>query len=259
MSANTIGIVGGTGWLGGALAQAILDCQLIHADQLFLSNRSGQHRLSETGAHVLADNQTLVDASDVVILSVRPEQFERLAIKAPGKLVVSLMEGVTAHVISEATGAAYVVRAMPNAAAQIRQSFTPWHCEAELPEQEQVFVQQLLETIGPSRRVPTEACIDYLSALSGTGPAFPALLMTALVDQAVLAGIAPDIARQAAYGVVVSASQLLASSEPQALIDSLMAYRGVTTAALQHLIDAGFTDLIGQAVAAGAEVARKGM
>lgn len=254
-----IGIIGGTGWLGGGLAQAMLDSGFIEAERLFLSNRSGRHSLTQTGAHVLADNQALVDACDVVILSVRPEQFKALSVKAPGKLVISLMAGVTAQAISAATGASIVVRAMANAAVEIRQSFTPWHCAQALGAVEVAFIQGLFECMGTASRLPTEEGIDYLSALSGTGPAFPALLMTALTQQAVRAGIPEDVARQAAKGVVVSASQLLVNHDPQEMIDSLVAYKGVTAAALRSLINAGFEEQIGRAVQAGAAIARKGM
>lgn len=259
MRADTIGIIGGTGWLGGALAQALLDSGFINADRLFLSNRSGSHPLGETGVHLLVDNQALLDASDIIVISVRPEQFKALDIDASGKWVISLMAGVASQTISEATGARAVVRAMANAAVEIGKSFTPWYCEHDLTAPEAAFIQRLLECVGTASRVPTEDCIDYLSALSGTGPAFPALLMTALARQAISAGIPEDVARQAAQGVVLSASQLLADHEPQAMIDSLVAYKGVTAAALQSLLDGGFEAQIGEAVQAGAQVARKGM
>jgi len=257
--AETVGIIGGTGWLGGALAQALIDSGFISADRLFLSNRSGRHPLAEGGARLMTDNQALVDASDTVIISVRPEQFKALRIDASGKRVISLMAGVPSQLIGEATGASWVVRAMANAAIEIRQSFTPWHCADGLTSSEVEFIQGLLECVGTASRVPTEDAIDYLSALSGTGPAFPALLMTALANQAVAAGIPEDVARSAARGVVLNASQLLAKAEPQDLIDSLVAYKGVTAAALQSLMDAGIEEQIGRAVQAGAEVARRGM
>lgn len=259
MRADTIGIIGGTGWLGGALAQALLDTAFVDTGCLFLSNRSGSHPLVASGAQLMTDNQALVDASDTVILSVRPEQFSGLRIDASGKRVISLMAGVTSETISAATGASTVVRAMPNAAVDIRQSFTPWHCASELSASDVDYVQGLLTSVGKASRVPSEDCIDYLSALSGTGPAFPALLMTALARQAVAAGIPEAVARDAARGVVLNASQLLGTVEPQALIDSLVAYKGVTAAALQSLISVGFEGLIGDAVQAGAEVARRGM
>ena len=259
MPTETIGIIGGTGWVGGAVATAMLNTGFIDAGRLLLSNRSGNHPLADAGAALLASNQELVDASDTIIISVRPEQFGALNIQAPGKLVISLMAGVTADTVRTATGAATVVRAMVNAAAQIRQSFTPWYCAQDLPSAHRELVQRLFECVGTASQVPTEECIDYLSALSGTGPAFAALLMTALASQARAAGIPGDIAQQAAKSVVVGASQLLVENDPQSLIDSLMAYRGVTAAALQTMIDGHFEALIGRALEAGATVARSGM
>lgn len=259
MPADTLGIIGGSGWLGGALARAVLDSRFIDADRLYLSNRSGDHPLAASGAHLLTDNQALVEASDTLVIAVRPEQFKALHVEASGKRVISLMAGVTSQAIRDATGATTVIRAMPNAAVEIRQSFTPWHCANNLSAAEQDVVQRLLDCVGSASRVPSEDNIDYLSALSGTGPALPALLMTALARQAVAAGIPEDIACRAARGVVVSASQLLATHEPQAMIDSLVAYQGVTAATLQSLLDAGFERRIGDALEAGAQVARRGM
>jgi pyrroline-5-carboxylate reductase len=83
--------------------------------------------------------------------------------------------------------------------------------------------------------------------------------MTALTRQAVAAGVPDDIAVLAAKGVVVDASRLLETADPQQLIDALVGYRGVTAAALQSLMDEDFEGRIGRAVQAGADVARKGM
>jgi pyrroline-5-carboxylate reductase len=259
VAADKIGIIGGSGWLGCALAKALISKGFVDAGQLIVSNRSGVHPLPESGVQRVANNQQLVDACDIVIIAVRPEQFQALTIQVRGKLLISLMAGVPAAAISAATGASKIVRAMANAAVDIGQSFTPWHCDQQLAESESSFIQRLLECVGTARRVPTEDCIDYLSALSGTGPALPALLMTALYKQAVAAGIPDDVALNAARGVVVGASQLLANHDPQQMIDTLVGYRGVTAAALQNLIAADFEALVGQAVLAGATVARRGL
>jgi len=59
--------------------------------------------------------------------------------------------------------------------------------------------------------------------------------------------------------VVVGGGQLLAGREPQALLDALMAYRGVTAAALQSMTGQNFEDIVGRAVQTGAQVARRGL
>lgn len=254
---ETLGIIGGTGWLGAAIAKAVLAKALLPAGSLVISNRSGSHPLAEQGACLVTDNQELVDRSDVVIIAVRPEHFASLDINATGKTVISLMAGVKARTIKAQTSASVVVRAMPNAAVEIQQSFTPWYCSEEIEATTRSLVQRLFECVGTEAEVQEEDFIDYLSALSGTGPAFPALLMTALANQAMVAGIPCDIAQLAAKNVVVNSSQLLASRDAQQMLDALVAYRGVTAAALQAMTHSHFEEQIGRALQEGAAVARK--
>ncbi|AOE65097.1 pyrroline-5-carboxylate reductase dimerization domain-containing protein [Pseudomonas corrugata] len=259
MISETLGIIGGTGWLGGAIAKALMAKSLLPAGNLIISNRTGRHPLAQQGVCLVTDNQALVTRSDMVIIAVRPEHFASLDIDATGKTVVSLMAGVTAQTIAAQTSASAVVRAMPNAAVEIGQSFTPWFCWGEVNAAARELVQRLFESVGTAAEVQEEGFIDYLSALSGTGPAFPALLMTALANQAKAAGIPSDIAQLAAKNVVVNGSQLLENHDAQEMIEALVAYRGVTAAALQSMIDSRFEAHIGRALEAGAAVARKGL
>ncbi|WP_260961458.1 pyrroline-5-carboxylate reductase family protein [Pseudomonas citri] len=259
MIGQTLGIIGGTGWLGGAIAQAVLAKALLPAGNLIISNRSGSHPLAQQGVRLVTDNQALVEHCDVIVIAVRPEHFASLGIDATGKTVISLMAGITARAIATQTSASRVVRAMPNAAVEIGQSFTPWFCLGETDAQTRDLVQRLFESVGTAAEVQEESFIDYLSALSGTGPAFPALLMTALSNQAMAAGIPADIAQLAAKNVVVNSSQLLAHHDAQQMIDALVAYRGVTAAALQVMTQGHFEGQIGKALQAGAAVARKGL
>src|SRR5699024_3470103 len=101
-----IGIIGGNGWLGSAIAKAAVASGTVAPDRLTLSGRSDKRGAADTpGAHWTRDNRELVDNSDVVVLSVRPEQFPGVDIDASGKLVVSVMAGVSAQVIAEQTRA----------------------------------------------------------------------------------------------------------------------------------------------------------
>lgn len=256
---KTVGIIGGTGWLGGAIAKAVLAQGLVPAGNLIISNRSGIHPLAQQGVCLVTDNQELVSRSDVVVIAIRPEHFGNLDIDATDKTVISLMAGIKAQAIAAQSSALAVVRAMPNAAVEIGQSFTPWYCSGGVGATTRSLVQRLFECVGTAAEVQEEDFIDYLSALSGTGPAFPALLMTALANQAMLAGIPGDIAQLAAKNVVVNSSQLLASRDAQQMIDALVAYRGVTAAALQVMSQGHFEEQIGRALREGAAVAREGL
>ncbi|MEK0084648.1 pyrroline-5-carboxylate reductase family protein [Benzoatithermus flavus] len=249
-----IGIIGGNGWLGNAIARAAVATGAVDPTRLTLSSRSGNLGAATIpGVHWTRDNGELVDRSDVVVLSVRPEQFQGVHIAAHGKLVVSVMAGVPARAVAERTGGDEVVRAMPNAAAAIRRSFTPWYATPPVSAAGKQLVQALFDACGEAAEVPLEAHIDYCVGMTGSGAAFPALLAQALIAHAVAQGLPPAFAERAARGVVAGASQLLAGEggDPAQIVQAMIDYRGTTAAALQAMIDRGFMG----AVAAGLEAA----
>lgn len=250
-----IGIIGGNGWLGNAIARAAVASGAVDPARLTLSGRSDNRGAVEIpGACWTKDNRELVDRSDVVVLSVRPDQFPGVRIDARGRrLAVSVMAAVPARAIAERTGADKVVRAMPNAAAAIRRSFTPWYATPPVSTDGKRLVQMLFAACGEAAEVPLEAHIDYCVGMTGSGAAFPALLAQAMIAHAVAQGLPRDFAERAAKGVVAGASQLLADEEadPAQIVQAMIEYRGTTAAALQAMIDRGFTD----SVAAGLEAA----
>ncbi|MGD9510275.1 MAG: pyrroline-5-carboxylate reductase family protein [Geminicoccaceae bacterium] len=249
-----VGIIGGNGWLGNAIAQALIATEAIDPACLTLSGRSDNRGTAQfPGVHWTKDNDELVDRSSVVVLSVRPDQFAGVHIAASGKLVVSVMASVPAHVIAERTGATEIVRAIPNAAAAIRRSFTPWYATPPVSAENRQLVQALFDPCGEAAEVPLEAHIDYCVGMTGSGAAFPALLAQAMIAHAVAQGLPPAFARRAAKGVVAGASRLLAgeNDDPEQIVQAMIDYRGTTAAALEAMIDRGFT----KSVAAGLEAA----
>lgn len=69
-----VGIIGGAGWLGNAFARALVLKGIVPVERLWLSYRSSPADLP-AGANWTPDNQQLVDESDIVLLSVRQEDF----------------------------------------------------------------------------------------------------------------------------------------------------------------------------------------
>ncbi|MFF7710813.1 pyrroline-5-carboxylate reductase dimerization domain-containing protein [Pseudomonas sp. NPDC007930] len=249
-----VGIIGGNGWLGGAIAQAALAAGLIKPAQLTLSGRSNKPLAPAlAGVEVTQYNQHLVEQAEVIVLSVRPDQFAEVNIDARGKLVISVMAGVPAEYIAARTGASEVVRAIPNAAAALGQSFTPWYATAPVTAQNKALVQALFAVCGEAAEVPEEGFIDYCVGMTGSGAAFPALLAQAMETHAIAQGLPADFARRAALGVVVAASQLLAApgSDPAAVVQEMIDYKGTTAAALNSMLAQNFS----QAVAAGLDAA----
>lgn len=245
---NTIGIIGGTGWLGRSIAAALLDIGFLPGNALTISGRSATPKdipAPLAAAHYTSDNQSLVQRSDVIILSVRPEDLHAVQIDAGSKLLISLVAGASMQEIETHTGSTRTIRAMPNAALEIRRAYTPWFANAQVDAAAKSFVQRLFEACGEADEVGSESDLNYLTALSGTGPAYPALLAQALHRHAIAQGLPDRIARRAVQGVVVGASQLMSADRGfEDLLAALRAYRGVSAAGIDGMLAAGFEESV---------------
>jgi pyrroline-5-carboxylate reductase len=211
---------------------------------LVLSSRSGGVSGFDAwpAVRVTRDNRQLAQRAEVIVLSVRPEQFADVSIEAAGKLVISFMAGVSLDTLSARTGSQRIIRAMPNAAADIRQSYTPWFATELVTAADKAFTQAMFEACGSTDEVTSEAQLDYLTGLVGSGAAYPALLAEAMLAHALARGLPRQVAERAVRGVVVGASQLLGRDgmPPAEMLQAMLDYRGTTAAGLQAMIDTGF-------------------
>jgi pyrroline-5-carboxylate reductase len=142
---------------------------------------------------------------------------------------------------------------MPNAAAAIGQSFTPWFATEPVDENAKTIVRAFFQASGEAAEVPVDSHIDYCTGLTGSGAAFPARLAEALIAHATTRGIPGEFAARAARKVVSGASQLFGgpSGDTGEIVKEMLDYKGVVAAALQAMVDRGFMD----AVAAGLDAA----
>ena len=106
-----VGIIGGTGWLGGALGRGLIARGVVAAADLVILNRTGRRDYSGHPVVWAEDVPDLVAQSDVVVVSVRPVDWPGLALRAEGRLVVSFMAGVGMQALGVSGGR--IVRAMP--------------------------------------------------------------------------------------------------------------------------------------------------
>lgn len=247
----SIGIIGGGGWLGRAFAEAIVDAQIVAAGQLTLSYRSGQPGFLPNAIWI-RDNQELVDRSDVIIVSVRPQDWPAIEFAAHGKLVMSVMAAIPLDQLARRLKTDRVVRTLPNASAEVRNSYTPWIGTRGVTDDDRNVVRRILEACGAADEVKTEADIDYMTGLTGSGPAFPALLAAAMIDDAVRRGISPDIARRSVSAVLVGTGKLLEARAdcPKDIVQTFIDYRGTTAAAIEAMRAAGFETAVADGLAA---------
>lgn len=252
-----IGIIGATGWLGSALGGRLLSRGIVTPDRLAVANRSGA-RADYHGHKVrwARDAAELVALSDVVVVSVRPEDWPGLDLRAEGRLVLSFMAGVGADRLRACGGR--IVRAMPNAAAGIGQSWTPWWADDGVTEADRQAVKAVLSAIGTSDEIPQESQIDLMTALPGSGAAYPALMAVAMARFMTGQGVPEAIAWRAAEAAVCGGAAMLAGriADAPALLAAYRDYRGTTAAGIDAAEAAGFSTAIRAALEAATTKAR---
>lgn len=250
----TIGIIGGSGMLGRAMAAALLRSGW-PGTRLWIGNRSGKRDGFEDhpGVTVTQDNQALADACDLVLLSVPPALAGELALRAPDRLVVSVMAGISARRIAELTGATRVVRAMSSPAAELGLAYSPWFATPEVTAEDQARVTALFTACGLTDRVASEEQVELFTAMTGPVPGFVAYFAECMADYATRQGVAPDIADRATRQLFLAAGRMMATGadRPGDHVQAMIDYDGTTASGLLTMRASG----IGSGIAAGLDAA----
>ncbi|MDS9469516.1 pyrroline-5-carboxylate reductase dimerization domain-containing protein [Paracoccus sp. MBLB3053] len=236
-----LGIVGGTGWLGSALGRAVLEKGVLQPQNLSILNRTGpQDSYFGHRVHWPADLAGLISESDVIVLSIRPQDWEGLGLLAGDRLVISFMAGIGMNRLAACGGR--ILRAMPNAAAAIGRSYTPFVAAEGVSASDRATAMALLGAFGATEELPDEAQLDLMTAVSGAGPAYPALLAMVLAQFLTARGVAPEVAERAALNVVRDCPALIGaeSGAAGAMVQTFLDYAGTTAAGLLAARNSGF-------------------
>lgn len=155
---------------------------------------------------------------------------------------------------------AVVIRAMPNTAAAVGRAMTVAFAGPGVGNGARSECTALLEAVGDVAWVEDEALMDAVTAVSGSGPAYVFLLIEALAEAGVRAGLSPALAQRLARQTVVGAGELARlSPEPATTLrQNVTSPGGTTEAALKVLMaKGGLQKLLTDAVAAAAARAKE--
>jgi pyrroline-5-carboxylate reductase len=235
---------------GGNMASAIIGGLLaspdngIRAEQICVVEPLEAQRSKLAAVFGVASVATLAQASaaDVVIWAVKPQQFLDAAKDAQTKLLgalqISVMAGLRADAIASASGAARVVRTMPNTPALIGMGITGLHASAACSEQDRKLAAQILRTTSGLVWVSQEDELDAVTALSGSGPAYVFYVVEAMTQAGVEMGLSAATAKQLALATCTGAAELARrASEPPAVLRERVTSKGGTTAAALAVLE----------------------
>ena len=214
------------------------------------------------GLRLQGEPDSISAEAAIWILAVKPQVLRRVAESLASlaerhrPLVISVAAGIRSHDLARWLGSgARIVRAMPNRPALIGRGITGLYADATITQNDRARAATLLEAVGGTVWVASEAQIDAVTAVSGSGPAYFFLLIEALQAAAEQRGLPPETARRLALDTAFGAAALAheSSDDPATLRVQVTSPNGTTAAALAVFEAAHFRDTVAQAVAAAAD------
>ncbi|HNA30583.1 MAG TPA: pyrroline-5-carboxylate reductase [Thiobacillaceae bacterium] len=202
--------------------------------------------------------------ADVLVLAVKPQQLSALLRGLPplksGCLVLSIAAGVRATDIARWLGGhGAVARAMPNTPALVGEGITGLYALPGVGASQRDQATRVLEAVGQVVWVDTEAGIDLVTAISGSGPAYVFYFIEALEQAGVALGLPAETARQLTLRTFLGASTLAVqdAASPTELRARVTSKGGTTERGILALEEGGVKDAIARAAQAAAERARE--
>lgn len=266
----TLGFLGG-GKMATALIQGILRADLTDASNVFVGEPLPEARdalAKATGVRVLSDNAEVVRQCRVIVLAVKPQVMHTVLSEiAPlvnaNHLVISVAAGITLKQMEAVLGSAVrLVRVMPNTPCLVGCGASCYALGSRATAADGEVVRKLLGAVGTVHEVP-ESLLDAVTGLSGSGPAFVAVVIEALADAGVRVGLPRSLALSLAIQTVLGTAQLLRQSgqHPAQLKDDVASPGGTTIAGLHALekrgLRAALMDAVEAATNRAAELGRR--
>jgi pyrroline-5-carboxylate reductase len=245
---RTVGFLG-AGNMGEALIKGLLAAKLVPADAIFATDVRPE-RLKELdrqyGIQVASDNAELVRRADIVILAVKPQIMDAVATEiAPAvtrrKLLISIAAGVaTEKIRARLHKDSRLIRVMPNTPALVLEGVTAIAKADGLEPGDLDIAREIFGAVG---RVVVlgEELLDAVTGLSGSGPAYVAVVIESLADGGVRMGLDRATAMTLATQTVLGAAKLLLETglHPGALKDMVSSPGGTTIAGIAALEEGG--------------------
>lgn len=164
-----------------------------------------------------SDNQMAIEGKSVVVLAVKPQALKSVCQDLDiGKdtLVISIAAGITIDSMTQWLGGnAAIVRCMPNTPSLIQTGASGLYANSEVTEDQKQLADTILSAVGITTWLDSEAQIDPVTAVSGSGPAYFFLMMEAMIDAGVAQGLSVEAASQLTIQTALGAAKLAQSSD----------------------------------------------
>jgi pyrroline-5-carboxylate reductase len=257
----------GAGQIAEAIISGLLNAQLIAPDRITATDVRPD-RLDELsgrlGIRTNTVNREAAAHGEVIVLTVKPQDVPKLlgdvgALLGAEQLVISVAAGVPIRVIQKSLpGPTPVIRVMPNTPALVGAGMAVLALGEHARPRDEALATQIFSAVGKAVTLP-ESYLDAVTGLSGSGPAFVALFIEALIEGGVRVGLARDVATTLAVQTTLGTAQMIMETQrhPAVMREAVSSPGGTTMAGIHALEQGGIRGLIMNAVVAATERSRE--
>ena len=239
----------GAGRIGEALLSGLISSGWRKPDEIAATSRRPE-RVEELrekfGVAATTSNPEAVSGAAVVVISVKPQDLDALlgeigGLIAADQTVLTIAAAIPTATIERRLDASVpVVRAMPNTPSTVHEGIAGLAPGAHAEEEHLALAEEVLSHLGAVVRVP-ESMMDAVTAVSGSGPAYFALLAEAMIEAGILLGLPRETSTQLVVQTMLGTAKQLRDDKmhPVELREMVTSPGGTTIAAIHELEQAG--------------------
>jgi pyrroline-5-carboxylate reductase len=252
----------GAGKIGEAVAISIAKSRQVSKVIMTKRNVSTIAHAKSDKVAVTSDNRDAARKADIIMIAVKAGDGKHVLSEispfTADKLVISLMAAITIQRLEKALPKAKIVRTMPNIAAIIGEAITAYSLGSKVTRADAAKVEFILGCFGDHVEVP-ESLLNPITALSGSGPAYIAVVIEAMVSAGLKVGIPRDISFKLVTKTLTGTANLLSEKKmhPAELRDTVTTPAGTTIAGIYELEKGSLRTSMMNAVEAATQAAEK--
>lgn len=255
---EVVGFIGG-GQMAEAMIKGLLSRRMFSPNGIFLSepvNERRQYLEEYYGISTFGNNREVLKHSNILILAVKPQVMDKVLfeikddVDVERHLVITIAAGLPIKFYeSRLPRGSRLIRVMPNTNALIQSSISAISRGSSATDEDLEIVEKIFGAIGEVMMVE-EHLMDAVTALSGSGPAYAALFIEALIDAGVKCGLPRPVAEKLTLATIEGTVKLAKATQrnPYEIKSMVTSPGGTTISALEVLYTKGFPGIVIEAV-----------
>ena len=266
MDARGVAILG-AGKIGESLLAGLISSEWRSPGEIVVTGRRAERvdeLVARYGVRGTTSNPEAVAGAALIVIAVKPQDFESLLgeigpVVGDEQTVLSVAAAIpTAFIEARLSARVPVVRAMPNAPSTVREGVAGICAGAHADAAHLQLAEDVLAHLGSVVRVQ-EKYMDAVTAVSGSGPAYFALLAEAMIEAGILLGLTRETSTQLVVQTMFGTAKLLRDEHmhPVELREMVTSPGGTTIRAIRELEIAGVRAAFLNAIQAAMERSRE--